>query len=174
MSTKGSTAATPGTNRRKAMKIHHFTIPARDPGHVAQVLAGLLGARAVPLPHSGGSYIVSAGDVDGTAIEIWPASLRAAPGDSELAPSELPLPESWPHHAYLTSDACDAKDILAVFEREGWRAECVHNGPPGGGFSLVRGWIENHWAIELGGNEMRAQYEQFFASVGRASARAPS
>lgn len=151
------------------MKIHHFTIPAHDPGRVSRVLAELLGARVVPLPHPGGSYLIYAGDgdVDGTAIEIWPASLRAAPGDHEVTPSPLPLPESWPHHAYLTSDACDAGTILAVFEREGWRAECVHNGPLHGGFSLVRGWIENQTTIELGGCEMRAQYEQFFASISR-------
>jgi catechol 2,3-dioxygenase-like lactoylglutathione lyase family enzyme len=156
------------------MRIHHVTVPAQDPCRVARVLAELLGARAVPLPHSAGSYIVYAGDSDGTAIEVWPASLRAAPGDHELVPSALPLPESWPHHAYLTSDACDAKTILATFEREGWRAECVHNGPPGGGFSLVRGWIENQWTIELGGSQMRTQYEKFFAGAGRAAAGMPS
>lgn len=146
------------------MKIHHFTIPAHDPSHVSQVLAGLLGARITPLPHSGGSYLVHAGD-PGTAIEVWPASLRAAPGDAELAPSILPLPECWPHHAYLTSDACDCDTILATFAREGWRAEKVHNGPAQGGFNLVRGWIENHAAIELGGREMRTQYEEFFVKA---------
>ena len=151
------------------MKIHHFTIPARDPGHVAGVLAAILGARAVPLPHAG-SYLVTSTDADGTSIEVWPADLRAAPGDQELAPSLLPLPESWPHHAYLTSDACDASAILTAFAREGWRAEFVHNGPPGGGFSLVRGWVENHWAIELGGREMRTQYEAFFATSSRTAA----
>jgi hypothetical protein len=155
------------------MKIHHFTIPAQDPGRVARVLAELLGARVAPLPHSGGSFIVYASGSDGTAIEVWPASLRAAPGDHILAPSSLPLPESWPHHAYLTSEACDADTILAVFEREGWRAQRVHNGPSQGGFDLVRGWIENQWAIELGGVQMRAQYEQFFAAVSETPAGSP-
>ena len=54
---------------------------------------------------------------------------------------------------------------MAIFAREGWRAERVQNGPPGGGFSLVRGFIENHIGIELGGHEMRAEYERFFQSV---------
>ena len=155
------------------MKIHHFTIPAQDPGRVARVLAELLGARALPLPHPG-SFIVYAGDSDGTAIEVWQESLRAAPGDHDLAPSGLPLPESWPHHAYLTSDGSDAEGILTVFAREGWRAERVHNGPLHGGFDLVRGWIENRWTIELGGKEMRAQYELFFAAFsGTAAAGTP-
>jgi hypothetical protein len=54
---------------------------------------------------------------------------------------------------------------LAVFAREGWTAEKVHNGPPHRGFSLVRGWIENQTPIEIGDSEMRAQYEQFIRAL---------
>lgn len=147
------------------MKIHHFTVPARNPARVAACLAEVLGARIVPLPHPEGTLLVYAGDDDGSAIEVWPASLRGAVGDHELSARDLPLPEAWPHHAYVTSESCDVDQILAVFEREGWRAEKVKNGPPGDGFSLVRGWIENHTSIEIGGASMRAEYEQFFAKV---------
>jgi hypothetical protein len=77
----------------------------------------------------------------------------------------LPLPERWPHHAYLTSDACDCDQILAIFAREGWTAHKVHNGAPHAGFSLVRGWIENYASIEIGTAEMRAQYERFFQDL---------
>ena len=52
--------------------------------------------------------------------------------------------------------------ILAAFAREGWRAERVYNGPPNAGFGLVRCWIENHTTIEIGGREMRDEYERFF------------
>ena len=55
--------------------------------------------------------------------------------------------------------------MLAIFAREGWRAEKAQNGPPHAGFSLVRGWIENHTAIEIGGSDMRQEYERFFAKV---------
>jgi len=41
----------------------------------------------------------------------------------------------------------------------------AHNGPPDAGFSLVRGWIENQTAIEIGGSDMRQEYERFFARV---------
>ena len=58
------------------MRIHHFTIPARDPERVARVLAELLGARVIPLPHPHGSLLVYAGDADGSAIEVWPAATR--------------------------------------------------------------------------------------------------
>lgn len=145
------------------MRIHHFTVPARDPAKVAAVLAEVLGARVLPLPHPEGTLLVYAGDSDGSAIEVWPAATRVSVDERELAQRpELALPEAWPHHAYITSDACDTDTILAVFAREGWWAEKAHNGPPDSGFSLVRGRIENHTGIELGGSDMRKQYERFF------------
>src|SRR4051794_18467544 len=121
------------------MKIHHISIPAHDTQRVAHVIAELLGGRVIPMPHPRGSLLVYAGDRDGSAIEVWPAALRGSAGEHELTPRELPMPEAWPHHAYVTSETCTAGQILAVFRREGWTAEQVHNGPPNGGFSLVRG-----------------------------------
>lgn len=147
------------------MRIHHFTIPARDPERVARVLAELFGAQVVPIPHPHGTLLVYAGDSDGTAIEVWPAGTRGEVGAHELELRDLPLPAAWPHHAYVTSDAADPERVLAVFAREGWKAEKVHNGPPHAGFGLVRGWIENQTTIEIGGREMREQYERFFSEM---------
>jgi hypothetical protein len=157
------------------MRIHHFTVPARDPVRVANVLAEVFGARVIPIPHPEGTLLVYGGDADGTAIEVWPAALRGEVGTHELRLREdLPMPAAWPHHAYVTSDACDTDRVLAIFAREGWRAEKVHNGPPHAGFGLVRGWIENHTGIEIGGSEMRAQYERFFALLSAQSAANPT
>ena len=147
------------------MIIHHFTVPAREPQRVAGVLAEVLGARVISIPHPPGTLLVYAGDSQGSAIEVWPASLRGEAGQHELELTDLPLPHAWPHHAYVTSDAAEPDVILAAFAREGWRAEQVYNGSPRAGFSLVRGWIENHTAIEIGGREMRTQYEAFFKEV---------
>jgi hypothetical protein len=149
------------------MRIHHFTVPAREPARVAAALAELLGARVLPLPHPQSALLVYAGDQDGTAIEVWPAGTRGSSGDGQLVETDLPLPEAWPHHAFVTSEVCDSDAILALFAREGWRAERAHNGPPHEGFSLVRGWLENHTTIELGGSDMRAEYERFFQNVVR-------
>lgn len=144
------------------MRIHHFTIPAHDPERVARVLAEILGARVIPIPHPIGTLLVYAGDSDGSAIEVWPAKLRGDVGAHELDLRDLPLPEAWPHHAYITSDKCTPEQVLAICKREGWHAERVRNGPPDAGFSLVRCWIENHAGIEIGSSEMRAEYERFF------------
>lgn len=153
------------------MRIHHFSIPARDPERVARVLAELLGARVVPLPHPHGCLLVYAGDADGSGIEVWPAATRGAAGEHTLEARSLPLPEAWPHHSYVTSDASDPQQVLAAFTREGWQAQLVQNGPPGAGFSLVRGWIENQTCIEIGGREMREQYEGFFRAQAAVAAR---
>ncbi|MBK7401159.1 MAG: hypothetical protein IPJ34_34125 [Myxococcales bacterium] len=148
------------------MRIHHFTLPAREPERVARVLAELLGARVIPLPHPTGNLLVYAGDEDGSAIEVWPATTRGAVGDHDPGPSDLPLPEAWPHHGYVTSDRSTSEQILAAFAREGWRADRVRNGPPNGpGFSLVRGWLENQTCIEIGAADMRAEYEAFFRAA---------
>lgn len=153
------------------MRIHHFTVPAREPERVARVLAEVLGARVIPIPHPRGTLLVYAGDADGTAIEVWPAATRGGVGDHELEQRDLPLPEAWPHHSYITAEDCDPDAIVAAFAREGWRAEKVHNGPPHAGFGLVRGWIENQTGIEIGGRAMREQYERFFRElVARAGA----
>jgi hypothetical protein len=147
------------------MHIHHVTVPAHDPARVAAVLAEIFGARVVPIPHPVGTLLVYAGDPDGTAIEVWPATLRLDDDRRDLSPRDLPLPAAWPHHAYVSSDAVDVERVLAIFAREGWWAEQQRNGPPGRGFSLVRGLIENHAAIEIVGREMREEYERFFAAA---------
>lgn len=140
------------------MKIHHVTIPARNPSHVANVLAEILGAKVSRLPHPLDNHLVYAGDADGSAIEVWPVGTRGGPLDTELCASDLPMPERWPHHAYITTTHIGAAQILEIFTREGWYAQRVHNGAPGFGFELVRGWIENQAPIELGGQEMAEQY----------------
>lgn len=141
-----------------------MTVPARDPEHVARVLAEIFGGRVIPLPHPRDTRLVYAGDGDGTAIEVWPAGMRIGT-DGDLDVTDQPLPEKWPHHAYLTGDQVDPDRVVAIFAREGWRAERVRNGPPHAGFSLVRGLIENHTGIEIGGREMRAEYERFFREI---------
>jgi hypothetical protein len=129
---------------------------------VIRVLAEVLGALVIPIPDPDGTMPVYSGDTDGTAIAVWPAGTRGQVGQDELELRDPSLPEAWPHHAYVTSDARDSERVLAAFAREGWRAHKVHNGTPHAGFGLVRGWIENHTPIEIGGPEMRAEYERFF------------
>lgn len=146
------------------MKIHHVTMPAFDPPKVAAVLAELSGGRAVPMPHPEDAWLVYAGDEDGTLLEIWPAATRAGVLEHATHLEDLPPPARWPHHAYV-SVPTDEATILRVFEREGWPAEKVHQGPPHSGFTLIRGWIEKQQVIELATAEMAAQYAGFIRAM---------
>lgn len=149
------------------MKIHHATMPATKPAHVAGVLAELTGGRVVPLPHIEQAFLVVDPKDPGTAIEIWPRTARADVGSPHIVHDGDEGPERWPHHAYVSVDL-DSDAILAIFEREGWPATIDHVGPPGSGFHLVRGWIEGRTCMELASPAQRDEYVSFFSSMGPA------
>lgn len=143
------------------MKIHHATVPATDPAHVAGVLAELTGGRVVPVPHIEQAFLVVDPDDPGTALEIWPRRARADVGTPHVVMDGDEGPARWPHHALISVER-GTDEILAVFEREGWPAAVDHVGPPGSGFHLVRGWIEGRSVIELASPAHREEYVSFF------------
>ena len=51
-------------HRRGAM-IHHVSIPARDPQHVAEVLAELMGGKCHPFGPLEGAFMATSGDGHG-------------------------------------------------------------------------------------------------------------
>jgi hypothetical protein len=52
--------------------IHHVSIPARDPRHVAEVLAELMGGQCHPFGPLEGAFMATSGDTYGTMIEVYP------------------------------------------------------------------------------------------------------
>lgn len=62
------------------MMIHHISIPANNPLHVAQVLAEVLDGKVGIFPPNPNSYMVAAGDEYGTLIEIYPSNSEIVPG----------------------------------------------------------------------------------------------
>src|SRR6478609_4190413 len=57
---------------RETAMIHHVSIPARDPQHVASVIAELMGGKCVPFGPLEGAYMAISGDAHGTMIEVYP------------------------------------------------------------------------------------------------------
>ena len=86
--------------------IDHVSISARDPPHVADVLAGLMHARPCPFP--GGvadAFMAVSGDDHGTMIEVYPetVTLEPATGDSQVVPGKTPgSPGYAPFHILLS------------------------------------------------------------------------
>ena len=52
--------------------IHHLSIPAKNPLHVAEVIAELFGGWVMQFGPYRDSYIAWAGDEFGSAIEVYP------------------------------------------------------------------------------------------------------
>ncbi len=105
--------------------IHHISIPARDPQHVSEVLAELMGGRSVPFGPLDGAFMATSGDHHGTMIEVYPdrTTLDIPDRDDQVVFGENASPPgTWPFHALL-SVALDAEQVERIGAREGWRAK---------------------------------------------------
>lgn len=140
--------------------IFHASVPADDPERVARVLGELLGGGYSPF-HVGRHSFMARGGADDehrTAIEVYPRDEVMMPGmgDGEMVHQghlENPPRYGCFHLAVGTKRSKD--DIIAIGEREGWRA--IHCSR--GGFDVVEFWLENGLMIEFLTPEMQAQYK---------------
>jgi hypothetical protein len=136
--------------------IHHISISARDPRHVAGVLAEFWQGYAMPFAPFPGAYIVMPGDEHGSAIEISPLGTELAPGmaGEEVQPTrnEDVSPYTATHAALSVS--ISEERIRELAAREGWRAETFNRGP----FSVVEVWVENRFLIEMLPPSMQGDY----------------
>ena len=141
--------------------IHHVSIPARDPEHVARVLAELLGGYAGPfIGPIPGAWVVYAEDGVGTGIEVYTEDTIIVPGDdSTLAAAHRGVvPQAVAFHALISVKA-DRATIERIGAREGWRTLHFWRGPPGRPlFELYEFWVENRVMLELATEDMVAPY----------------
>jgi hypothetical protein len=137
--------------------IHHVSIPARDPRHVAQVLAELLGGYAGPfigpIPDA---WVVYQEDGPGTGIEIYPEDIALAPGTGGIRRGSAP--DAVAFHALISVKAQRA-DIERIATREGRHTAHFWRGPPGMPlFELYEFWVENRLLLELVTEDMLESY----------------
>ena len=141
--------------------IHHVSIPARDPGHVAQVLSDLTGWPFRPfLGPVPGAFMLLAEDGRGTAIEVYPQETVISPGEGESqgVMGQAPSPAAFPFHFLLSLDVTP-EHVARIGEREGWRTLRCWRGPPGRPvFELIEFWIENRLMVEVATPEMLPNY----------------
>lgn len=142
--------------------IHHVSISARDPKHVADVLAEVMSGRAYPFP--GGvadSFMAVSGDENGTMIEVYPESVALAPGeaDDKQVRCTSVTPGYVPFHLLL-SVPLDRATVERIGAREGWRTRYFGRGAPGQppAFHVIEFWIENRIMVEVATPEMLAEY----------------
>lgn len=141
--------------------IHHVSIPARNPEHVARVLAELLGGYAGPfIGPIPGAWVVYQEDGVGSGVEVYDDRTRLLPGDgAEMCAIELGEPvRSAAFHALMSVKA-DRDTIERIGVREGWRTRHFWRGPRGVRlFELYEFWIENRIMLELVTEDMLPAY----------------
>lgn len=151
--------------------IHHVSIPARNPEHVARVLAELFQGYAGPfIGPMAGAWVVYQEDGFGTGIEVYDERTILAPGEGD-AMGEARLgetPQGVAFHALISVKA-DRATIERIGAREGWRTRHFWRGPPGRQlFELYELWVENRVMLEIVTEDMLAPYVQI--ANGRAQA----
>jgi len=143
--------------------IHHVSIAARDPRHVADVLAELMNGRAYPFPGGiAASFMAVSGDPHGTMIEVYPetTTLTPGPGGDQVIAGRVPAPPGYVPFHVLLSVPLDREAVLAIGKREGWRTELFGRGAPGQPpfFHVIEVWVENRLMLEIATPDMVEAY----------------
>jgi hypothetical protein len=153
--------------------IHHLSIAARDPKHVAGVLAELMAGKAVPFPPNPGSFFALQLDEHGSGVEVYPAGTELQPG-GDVGAGFVRKPEArgyGPTHFALSVDTA-ADKVEAIADREGWQCFRCDRGP----FHVIEVWVENESMVEILPPEYAAEYLAFTRpdKIAAAMAAAPS
>lgn len=139
--------------------LFHLSIAAKDPRHVAEVIAELWGGRAMPFPPvSDNGWMAAAGDDRGTAIEVYPIDIVLVPSEGDVDAHGAPTGDGGytATHAAIAT-AMDQDAVMAIAAREGWPAKYRKRG---GVFGVVEMWIEGRQMIEVLTPPMQAEYMQ--------------
>jgi len=141
--------------------IHHLSIPAKNPSHVAEILAQLWEGKATPFPPNPGSYVAFALDSRGSLIEVYPQGTQLQPGKTDTAELEFHFDSQTP--SYIATHAAiavkvDEEKIKEIADKEGWRAvKCDRDGV----FEVIEFWVENQVLLELLTPELAEKYLSF-------------
>ena len=142
--------------------IHHVSISAHDPKHVAEVLAELMNGRCYPFP--GGvadSFMAVTGDEHGSMIEVYPETVRLQPGaDDKPARADYNATGGYGPFHLLLSVPVDRTTVERIGAREGWRTRYFGRGAPGQppAFHVIEFWLENRLMVEVATPDMVAEY----------------
>ncbi len=152
--------------------IHHLSIAAKDPKHVADVLAEFMGGKAVPFPPNPSSYFALQLDEHGSGVEVYPAGTELHPGGEVGAGFAKAQPRGYGATHFALSVDTAADKIEAIAGREGWQCFRCNRGP----FHVIEVWLENQAMVELLPPEYAAEYLAFTRpdKVAAAMAAAPA
>jgi len=131
--------------------IFHASIPAKDPGHVAEVLAELLGGKVTPFGQQG--FMAWSGTHPGHMVEVLPVEAPALADHGQGRSLYDAV-----HFALGVEKT--PEEVIAIGRREGWRTRRCRRG---GAFDVIELWLEDHFMLEVLTPEMQREY---LAAVG--------
>ena len=136
--------------------IHHISLPAKNPLHVAEVLAELFNGYCAPFPSNPGSYVAFAADKYGTVIEVYPLGTEMIPGEGDK-PIQFQHQNS--SNQFIATHAAisiplNQSQIESIAKREQWRCVRCNRGY----FDVIEFWLENAVLLELATPELAQQY----------------
>ena len=140
--------------------IHHLSIAAREPQKAAEVLAEVMGGKAVPFPPNPGSFFALQLDDHGSGVEVYPAGTHLEPGGAEgggFVRDPVPQRGFGATH-FAISVQTDAKKVEAIAKRAGWHCVTCNRGP----FHVIEVWVENDTMVEVLPPKFAAEYLAFF------------
>src|SRR3954454_19713568 len=109
--------------------IHHLSIAARDPKHSAEVLAEIMGGKAVPFPPNPGSFFALQLDDHGSGVEVYPAGTELAPngevGGSFVKQSE---PRGYGATHFALSVKTERARVGEIARAAGWNCFVCNRG----------------------------------------------
>jgi hypothetical protein len=137
--------------------IHHISISAENPLHVASVLAEIWRGKVFKFPYPG-SYVVFPFDNYGTGIEVFPLECVMVPA-SDTEPSKvIQIPNATAFvatHAAISVPA-SGQQLEQIGKREGWQVALCNRGL----FNVIEFWLENRLMLEFLSPEFATQYLQ--------------
>jgi hypothetical protein len=131
--------------------IHHISISANNPLHVAQVIAELWQGEVMPFPEHEGSYMALSYDSYGSLILVLPKGAELLPrlsSDTDDASEFTHNPHASAYtatHAAISVPVSESV-IWEIAAREGWHA--VHCDRQDF-FEVIELWLENQVLLEL-------------------------
>ena len=146
---------------RSFTMIHHVSIAANQPLHVAEVLAEMCQGQAVPFPHHEGSYIALTFDPHGTMIEVLPRGTEfSARGGRLKALWANPTSQAQTYNAFHAAISVPTSEaqIHEIANRAGWRVTSCKRLDY---FSVIEVWVENQQLLEFLPPTFAAQYLAF-------------
>src|ERR1700681_4159920 len=110
--------------------IHHLSIAARDPKYSAEVLAEIMGGKAVPFPPNPGSFFALQLDDHGSGVEVYPSGTELEPnGEVGGGFEKQQRKRGFGSTHFALSVATDAKKVEEIAARAGLKCFVCNRGP---------------------------------------------